>query len=164
MTSDAEAAEAAAAVEALADWSSWEPFDEAAKIAPTAPGVYIARQRAVRAPIYVGKAGPRDRGGKGTPRGLRGRLSVYASGKAIASGLGEAVFDRALADAAWLRERLRETEQGTTLRALDWGREAFRRADLEMRWAVTADNVTALALERQVGALLKSHGLWNRVV
>lgn len=101
MTSEAASAEATAAVEALADWSPCVPFDDAAKIAPTAPGVYIARQRAVGAPIYVGKAGPRDRGGKDTPKGLRGRLSVYASGKAIASGLGEAVFDRGLADAAW---------------------------------------------------------------
>jgi hypothetical protein len=31
-------------------------------------------------------------------QGIRGRLNVYGSGKALASGLGEAVMDRALAD------------------------------------------------------------------
>lgn len=164
MAPQRDVAKALTAVEGLADWSPWVPFEIAANIAPTLPGVYMARQRPQGAPIYVGKAGPRDRGGKGPAKGIRGRISVYASGKAIASGLGEAVFDRALADAEWLRARLQEVEEGESRRALDWGREAFRRADLEMRWAVRPDNRAAVALERQVGSLLKAYGLWNRVV
>jgi hypothetical protein len=60
------------------------------------PGVYMAREPGGSI-VYVGRAAERAGGGK--PKGLRGRLSVYVSGKGLASGLGEAVLDRALADA-----------------------------------------------------------------
>ncbi len=87
----------------LADWSGWTPFVAAVGIAPREPGVYLARQG--NEVLYVAMAGLRDRGGKAAPKGLRGRLAFYGSGKALASGLGEAVFARAIADPEWLRVR-----------------------------------------------------------
>lgn len=107
--------------------------------------------------VYVGMAGER----RGS--GLRGRLTVYSSGKALASGLGEAVFDRALADPAWLRERLAKVDAGEAERAKEWGRHAFRRADLHLRWAVTADRPSAAALERSCLDVLADAALWNRL-
>lgn len=85
-------------------------------MAPLVPGVYMAREGTAGPIVYVGMAGERaGRTGTGTPKGLRGRLGVYASGKGLASGLGEAVMDRALADPGWLRERLTEVESGEPL-------------------------------------------------
>jgi len=118
--------------------------------------VYNAREGATGPIIYVGMAGER-RGA-----GLRGRLRVYSSGKALASGLGEAVLDRALADPLWLEARLAEVQEGAPRRALDWGREAFARADLHVRWAQTSDRGSALALERACLDELAAHDLWNR--
>jgi hypothetical protein len=83
-------------------WSAWVSLSNAE--VPRQPGVYLARQGAAGPVVYVGMAGERS------GQGLRGRLRRYTSGKALASGLGEAVFDRALADANWLRERLAEVE------------------------------------------------------
>lgn len=150
-------------VEGLTTWSPWVPFEQAVVGAPREPGVYLAREGQTGPVVYAGKAGPRDRGGMSSPKGIRGRLAVYATGKALASGLGEVVFDRAIADPAWLRARLAETESGNARRALVWGQEAFARADLHIRWSVTKDERTALALEAQVRDLLRAHGLWNRV-
>ena len=65
-------------------------------------------------------------------QGIRGRLNVYGSGKALVSGLGEAVMDRALADVHWLTERLADVEQGRPLRAKAWGQAAFARAPSSM--------------------------------
>ncbi len=76
------------------------------------------------------------------------------TGKALASVLGEAVFVRAIADLEWVRARFAETESGHSRRALVWGQEAFARADLHIRWSVTKDERTALALEAQVRDLL----------
>jgi hypothetical protein len=104
--------------------------------------------------VYVGMAGER-RG-----QGIRGRLRVYASGKALTSGLGEAVADRAFADPAWLCQRLAETTAGSPRRAIEWGKEAFLRADLYVRWTTTADKQSARALERRCGAFCPE--LWNR--
>jgi hypothetical protein len=99
------------AVDELAEWSPWMPFSEARAAAPRQPGVYLAREGLDGPIVYAGMAGER-RG-----QGIRGRLNVYGSGKALASGLGEAVMDRALADVHWLRERLDDVEQGRPLRA-----------------------------------------------
>lgn len=144
----------------LAEWSPWVAFTEAVQTAPREPGVYLARQ--ADEVLYVGMAGPRDRGGKATPKGLRGRLAFYGSGKALASGLGEAVFARAIADADWLRARLADVEVGHPGTLRDWGRAAFQRADLEVCWAVTADRAAATELERTVIDLLRDRGLWNQ--
>lgn len=143
----------------LAEWSRWVRFADALAHAPRLPGVYLAREGETGPIVYVGMAG--ERAGSGQPQGIRGRLRVYSSGKAMTSGLGEAVADRALADATWLQERVAEAERGTPLRAVDWGRAAFQRADLYVRWATTADRAAAKLLEREVGLRLK--GLWNRL-
>jgi hypothetical protein len=119
--------------------------------------VYVAREGTDGPVIYVGMAGER-RGA-----GLRGRLGVYRSGKALASGLGEAVFDRALADPTWLAERLDEVSAGRPSRAKAWGQAAFVRADLHVRWAVTTDRREAIALERRCLDALAGHDLWNRL-
>ena len=58
--------------------------------------MYLAREGLDGPIVYVGMAG--ERRGKG----IRGRLNVYGSGKALVSGLGEAVMDRALADVDWV--------------------------------------------------------------
>lgn len=145
-----------ARLDGLSDWSPWLSFAEAAVEAPMVPGVYVARDGAAGPIVYVGKAGER----KG--KGLRGRLRVYASGKAVASGLGEAVFDRALADPVWLRARLAEVEAGEPQRTTTWGRLAFVRAGLHVRWATTPDGPAALALEQTCIAALSDVVLWNR--
>lgn len=141
------------------EWSGWVPFAEAVAQAPRTPGVYMAREGESGAVIYIGMAG--ERRGSGTPRGIQGRLSVYATGKGIAGGLGEAVFDRALADPKWLRARLHELETVGPRRAKHWGVEAFRRADLQVRWTKTADRASAAALEDR---LVREAGgtLWNK--
>jgi hypothetical protein len=146
------------ALAGLGEWSPWVSFDDALSDAPRLPGVYLAREGRSGPIVYVGMAG--ERAGSGKPQGIRGRLRVYGSGKALTSGLGEAVADRAFGDVAWLRERLVEVQQGEPRRAREWGRAAFARADLYLRWRVTADRQRAAALEREVGATLA--GLWNR--
>jgi hypothetical protein len=128
--------------------------------APRQPGVYLAREGIDGPIVYVGMAGKRAGGGR--PQGIRGRLRVYASGKALTSGLGEAVADRAFADANWLRERVAEVERGEPMRAIAWGQAVFGRADLHVRWTVTADRTSAIQLERKVGSRLAAAGLWNR--
>lgn len=152
-----ESSPAALAVADLAAWSPWVPFAEALEHAPRTPGAYIARESASGSVVYVGMAGER-RG-----QGLRGRLRVYSAGKALTSGLGEAVFDRALRDADWLRQRLAEVEAGEAARAKVWGRLAFERAELEVCWATTEDRASAAALERACFDRLSSQALWNRL-
>ena len=148
-------------IQHLAMWSAWLPFGEAVAVAPREPGVYLAHLDGNV--VYVGKAGRRDRGGKTAPQGIRGRLARYASGKAIASGLGEAVFDRALADPVWLEQRLNEAKAGRPMRAAQWGQFAFRDVGLLMCWATTPDAETAHTLERRViAALVVDTNLWNR--
>jgi hypothetical protein len=143
----------------LATWSPWLPFEEALETAPRLPGVYVARF--ANGPIvYVGRAG--ERAGGGIPKGIQGRLLVYLTGKGLASGLGEAALDRALADPVWLRERLVEVEAGNPRRAKDWGRAAIARAGLQVRWATTPDRSSATALETKCVAALAEIDLWNR--
>jgi len=133
------------------------PLNDAIKQAPTRPGVYVARSMSAGAVCYVGMAG--ERRGKG----VRGRLLVYATGKGLASGLGEASFDRALADPEWLRARLSEAESGNPARAKAWGRLALERAGIEVWWSETADGAAARGLERAVLEALADADLWNRL-
>ena len=141
------------------EWSEWVPFSEALASAPRAPGVYMAREGETGEIVYIGMAGERQ--GSGKPQGIRGRLAIYASGKGLASGLGEAVFDRALADPAWVKARMVGLEASGPLRAKQWGIEAFVRADLRIRWTTTADKASAAALE---DLLVRAAGgtLWNK--
>lgn len=140
----------------IADWSRWAPFAQARASAPRVQGVYLAREGPEGALVYVGMAGER-RG-----QGIHGRLTIYSRGRALASGLGEAVLDRALQDAQWLHQRLNEVEHGTIRRAKEWGVLAFERADLHVCWTVTTDRATAADLEKRVLAALEQHELWNR--
>lgn len=149
------------AIEELGEWSEWVPFAEALVVAPRLPGVYLVREGQDGDIIYVGMAGER-RGSRDQPQGLRGRLAIYARGKGLASGLGEAAFDRALADPDWIRARLAEVESGEPKRAKAWGKAALTRAGLEVRWAVTEDKTSALVLERQCLDALATAELWNR--
>ncbi len=71
-------------------------------------------------------------------------------------------MDQALADPAWVRERLREAASGTPRRTVDWGQEALSRANIHFRWLVCPDKQSALDLERQCQRLLADAGLWNR--
>lgn len=144
------------ALASLTDWSPWLPFDEAAVSAPRLPGVYLARQGQGGALVYVGMAGER-RG-----QGIRGRLLVYRRGKAAVSGLGEAVLDRALADAAFVQQHLEGLLAGQPKRAALWAQDALRWAELHIRWAVTADRPAAVALERAVLDASAASPLWNR--
>lgn len=143
-------------IDGLAEWSTWLPFVEAAAAAPRLPGVYMARQGAAGELVYVGMAGER-RG-----QGIRGRLTVYRRGKGAVSGLGEAVLDRALADAEFVEGRLDELLAGRPKRAAVWAQDAFGWADLHVRWAVTSSRPEAAALERAVLDAAHAMPLWNR--
>ncbi|WP_432941794.1 hypothetical protein ACQPXM_34340 [Kribbella sp. CA-253562] len=136
-------------------WSPWLPLEEAARVAPLKPGVYVARERLTHQIVYIGMAGER-RG-----RGLRDRLRVYLTGKAAVSGLGEAALDRALADHAWLSKMIQRTRVEGPLRTKQWAQAALTRADLELRWFVTPDKASALVAEQRLIALAEAQ-LWNR--
>lgn len=136
------------------EWSEWLPFADAVQTAPRLPGVYMVRRTIAPDVVYIGSAGER-RGA-----GLRGRLRVYASGKGAVSGLGEAVLDRAVADADWLRARLAEVEAGHPRRVKEWARLSMEWAELEVCWTVAVDKASAEALERQL--IVTRVGLWNR--
>lgn len=139
----------------LAEWSEWMPFTaDTVRAAPRTPGVYLFGQEA--AVVYVGMAG--ERGGKG----LRGRLSIYVSGRAPHSGLGSLALDRALQDVEWLRHRLAELEAGTRRSIQDWSALAVQDAGLTVCWSSTADEPEARALERAVLDALRGEPLWNR--
>lgn len=138
-------------------WSEWIPFDDALKVAPRFPGVYMFRiaEEPQRGPVYVGMAGER----KGN--GLRGRLAIYASGKGAGSGLGEHAFDRALEDPEWLQARLDEALAGRSMRAKAAARSAIDHAGLEVRWQTVETRAQALQLEAQLISEYRSQ-LWNR--
>lgn len=97
-------------VESLAEWSPWVPFAEALAQAPRLPGVYLDSEGAEGPIVYVGMGG--ERAGSGRPQGIRGRLRVYASGKALTSGLGEGTRDRPARDR-------RGTHQPAQLHSMD---------------------------------------------
>lgn len=138
----------------FAAWSPWVPFADSVDAAPRTPGVYLARRRNGQL-VYVGMAGER-RG-----MGIRGRLHVYATGKAAVSGLGEAAFNRALADPEFVRARLAELDACHPAPAQAWARAALNHADLEVCWASTPDRRSALDLEQQVATRARGRGLWN---
>jgi hypothetical protein len=143
-------------VDGLAEWSAWLPFAQACAAAPRQPGVYLAREGLDGPIVYAGMAGERH------GQGIRGRLNVYSSGKALVSGLGEAVMDRALADTDWLRERLTDVQEGRPMRAKAWGQAALARANLYVCWAITVNRRSAFELERAVLHELGGGELWNR--
>ncbi len=141
-----------------ADWSPWTPLTEAAQAAPQTPGVYLARGGLDGLLLYVGHAGERA----ASQPGLRGRLGVYARGKGAVSGLGEAALDRALADPAFVRQRLELLESGTPERAKDWARAALVWADVHVCWTPRHTKAEAIAREARLPTLLDEHDLWNR--
>ena len=144
------------AVASLATWSPWQQFTpEVIRDSPQLPGVYLFQQAGRL--VYVGRAG--ERSGKG----LRGRLTIYVSGRAPHSGLGNLALGRALQDASWLRERLEEVETGTTLTVQQWSRLAVERADLKISWSTTPTPSESVLRERAVLDALREEELWNRL-
>lgn len=141
--------------ESFADWMPWMPFEEACHSVPRQPGVYIARETAGDI-VYVGMAAERS------GNGMRGRLAMYATGRAGSSGLGEGALDRALADPEWMKERLSEAESGRALRSKGLAKAAIQRAGLEIRWTVTSSGFAAGALEIRVIQSLTDFKLWNK--
>ena len=119
------------------EWSEWMPFFDAVEQAPRLPGVYMVRRVGAPDIVYIGSAGERSSNGRRAPKGLWGRLSVYASGKAAVSGLGEAVLDRALADPDFVRARLAEAEAGEARRTKDLARLAMEWVGIEVRWTTS---------------------------
>lgn len=147
-------------VQVKANWTEWHPFPEAIVDAPRLPGVYLLREPASGVIRYIGMAGERTGGGKA--QGLRGRLTVYRTGKGAVSGFGEAALDRALADPDWVEAQLGCLRTSGPQRAKEWAAAAISRLALEVSWATTADRATARALEDDVVALLRIHDIWNR--
>lgn len=148
---------AESAVAHLAGWSPWIPFTpEVLHSVPRTSGVYMHRERRTHQVIYAGKTG--DRGGDG----MRGRLSIYALGRAPHSGLGSLCLDRALCDIVWMKERLTSLEAGERWTTVDWARAAVNLADLEVRWASTSTPKEAGDLEDAVLAAWTHEPLWNR--
>lgn len=147
-----------AEVTGLADWSVWAPLHEALPTAPRSPGVYLFLESGPRVVRHVGIAG--ERAGGGSPQGLYGRLRAYLTGSGAISGFVEVALDRALADPAWVRDRLGDPPR--TRPARSWAARAVRRLEPEVSWAVCADRDEARWLESRVVELLRPHGLWGR--
>lgn len=160
MTSDDRHDDAIAALGELTSWSGWHRLIDAAISAPRLPGVYRVREGSTGPLVYIGMAGERKGGGR--PMGLQGRLRVYASGKALTSGLGEALADRAFADPIWLGRRLSELEGGNPMRAREWGRATVERADPYVSWAITTSRDEAIRLEALCIRAVAHIELWNR--
>ena len=149
-----------AQVEAAANWTPWRPFPEAVTDAPRLPGVYLLREPGIGMIRYVGMAG--ERGGGRVPQGLRGRLTVYRTGKGAVSGFGEAALDRALADPDWVEQQLRHLRSSGPKRAKEWAAAAILRLAPQVSWATTADRASAAKLESHIVAMLRDHEIWNR--
>ena len=148
---------------ACADWSSWVPWAGARSAAPRLPGVYLFRVRG--RVVYCGMAGERaGRDGSRAPQGLWGRLGRYGSGRAAASGFGEAALDRALADPAFVTARLTHLRDVGPERTLLWAVAAIEWAAPEVCWTVTDATSSARALESRVRAGLLARGveLWGK--
>ena len=135
------------------------PLATAAGTVPRLPGVYMMRDRDGSV-VYVGMAG--DRSGGRKPSGMRGRLTVYASGKGAVSGFGEAAMDRALADENFIREQWTALRDGMPRRAKRWAQDAIEWHGVEVRWTVSTSEEEAKSTEDEVVALLRPSGLWNR--
>lgn len=149
-----------AEVQSKANWAPWRPFQAAIADAPRLPGVYLLREPATQLIRYVGMAGERVGGGRA--QGLRGRLTVYQSGKGAVSGFGEAALDSAFADTEWVEQQLERLRTAGPQRAKQWAAAAISRLAPEISWATTADRTTARLLEDEVVALLRQHDIWNR--
>jgi hypothetical protein len=78
------------------------------------------------------------------------------------SGFGEAALDLALADEAWLEQRLHDLRDHGPRRVKVWARDAVARLAPEVSWAVRPDRADAQHLEGQVLLLLRPCGIWNR--
>jgi len=127
-------------------------------VAPPRPGVYLARRGATGELLYVGHAGELAH----SQPGLRGRLEVYARGRGADSWLGEAALGRALADPAFVRQRLHLLETGRQERAKDWAQAALAWANVHVCWVERASKAEAVTFEDQLLGLLAAHDLWNR--
>ena len=149
-----------AEVQSKANWAPWRPFPAAIADAPRLPGVYLLREPTTQVIRYVGMAGERVGGGRA--QGLRGRLTVYQSGKGAVSGFGEAALDRAFADPEWVEQQLAHLRTAGPQRAKQWAAAAISRLAPEISLATTADRTTARLLEDEVVALLREHDIWNR--
>lgn len=136
------------------EWSPWHRLEQAAKEATTSPGVYAARSDDQI--VYIGMAGER-RG-----LGVRGRLQIYVRGRGAVSGLGEAALDRALADPAWLAQRLTTLLTEGPSRSKNWAVAALHRAAVELCWVAAPDGPTAREWETQALQELEDVALWNR--
>lgn len=134
-------------------WSDWQSLEHAAMNGPTHPGVYAFRQG--DSVVYVGMAG--ERSGKG----IRGRLSFYAQGRAL-SGLGEAAMDRALADPDWVAQRLNTMRTTGAERTTQWMRLAIAYCDLTVAWRATNTAEEARELEAQILHAGDRSVIWNR--
>ena len=135
-------------------WSDWVPLAAATALATATPGVYVFRSEGQV--VYVGMAGKR-RG-----LGVRGRLRVYARGRGAVSGFGEAALDRALADPAWLTERLADLNTNGPTRTKDWAVAALARVPFEVCWSAAETTEQARAWEAAVLEELEDLALWNR--
>jgi hypothetical protein len=149
-----------AQVQSTASWTGWHRFPDAIAEAPRLPGVYLLREPVTGVIRYVGMAGERTGGGRA--QGLRGRLTVYRTGKGAVSGFGEAALDRALADPNWVEQQLQSLRTSGPQRAKEWAAAAISRLSPEVSWATTADRGTARTLEYDVVVLLRPHDIWNR--
>lgn len=140
----------------LSAWSPWAPFTpDTVRTSPTTPGVYLFRHADTL--VYAGMAGERS------GNGLRGRLTIYVSGRSPHSGLGNLALDRALQDPAWLRARLADLEAGQQLTVQNWSALAVQRAELDICWTSVTTKQQAVALERAVLDALRTEPLWNRI-
>jgi DNA-binding IclR family transcriptional regulator len=149
-----------AEIDLIATWTKWLPFSEGARTIDRLPGVYSMRSG--DRIVYVGMAGERAGRGSSKPAGMRGRLARYTSGKAAASGFGEAALDRALADVDFVRQQLTALEQSEPRRTTEWAKDAIEWHRVELRWTVCTDADAARDLEEHIVLLLRPHGIWNR--
>ncbi|PPF59338.1 hypothetical protein C5C13_06245 [Clavibacter michiganensis] len=115
--------EACAQIDLLAAWSGWLPFLDAMRSIDRLLGVYLMRTGGRI--VYVRMAGKRTGTTGNMPRGMRGRLVRYASGKAAASGFGDAALDRALADVDFLRNQLETLYRSERRQTIGWARDAI---------------------------------------
>lgn len=149
-----------AEIDLFAPWTDWLPLSEGARTIDRLPGVYSMRTGGRI--VYAGMAGERAGNGRRTPSGMRGRILRYTSGKAAASGFGEAALDRALADVSFVKHQLAALSKGEPRRVTEWAKDAIEWHKVELRWTVCADGVTAKQLEDRIVQLLRPHGIWNR--
>ena len=112
----------------------------------------------------------------GSLTGSRGRQLTYLVGYDATTGrggpttliagrgprFGEAVLDRALADARFLEHQLTNLTSEGPRRTAQWAKDAIAWFTPEVCWATTSSAQEARELEADVERLLRAHGLWNR--